>query len=86
MFDIKKQLMWSKLKVGLVVTLALFVLAATARSVIAAGHHPWARWPEFPALAEGTGSFACPHSTAITESPWNGGSPVRHSKRTQPSA
>ena len=24
---------------------------ATARSVIAAGHHPWARWPEFPALA-----------------------------------
>ncbi len=25
--------------------------AATARSVIAAGHHPWARWPEFPALA-----------------------------------
>jgi murein L,D-transpeptidase YcbB/YkuD len=25
--------------------------AATATSVIAAGHHPWARWPEFPALA-----------------------------------
>ena len=25
--------------------------AATARTVIAAGHHPWARWPEFPALA-----------------------------------
>lgn len=25
--------------------------AATTRSVIAAGHHPWARWPEFPALA-----------------------------------
>ncbi|HEY6948313.1 MAG TPA: L,D-transpeptidase family protein, partial [Gemmatimonadales bacterium] len=25
--------------------------AATARGVIAAGHHPWVRWPEFPALA-----------------------------------
>lgn len=25
--------------------------AATARSIISAGHHPWARWPEFPALA-----------------------------------
>ncbi|MGE5230945.1 MAG: L,D-transpeptidase family protein [Deltaproteobacteria bacterium] len=25
--------------------------AAAARSIIAAGHHPWARWPEFPALA-----------------------------------